>query len=108
MDQQGWKEVTISNSLDSYIHKKIRTCYGCKYLKHSLVKSGRNPIYNYMCEAEINTDKQHNLSVNGRPSIMFNVLHENIHGYVEPLEKCPFTQQIERDLKINNIIDDKN
>jgi len=100
MEQQGWKEVTISNSLDSYIHKKIRTCYGCKYLKHSLVKSGRNPIYNYICEAEISNEKL--------PSIMFNVLHENIHGYVEPSKRCPFTQQIERDLKINNIIDDKN
>lgn len=96
---EGWKEIEISNKLDSGIIKKIRTCGRCIYYQHRLLRSGRSPIYANLC-----THKDAKLSTG---SIYSGNLNQNLHGYVEPADWCPFTESIERELKINKIINEK-
>ncbi|MDB5144208.1 MAG: hypothetical protein JWQ66_2921 [Mucilaginibacter sp.] len=58
------------------------TCSGCKYHKHTLVKSGHDPIYRDDCVHESAPDKRMKLSFTG-----------NLRSYdhnVEPGDWCPF------------------
>lgn len=90
--REGWKEINLEG-------KKIRTCGRCQWYYHRLVKSGNNPIYANMC-THPDANKQ------GIGSLYKGNLDQNIHGYVEPAEWCPYTEAIERELKINQIIDE--
>lgn len=102
--REGWKEINLEG-------KKIRTCGRCQWYYHRLVKSGNNPIYANMCThpdaKEKGIIKLLRISQSqGIGSLYKGNLDQNIHGYVEPAEWCPYTEAIERELKINQIIDE--
>lgn len=60
-----------------------KSCVGCKYHKHALVKSGNNPIYRDDCEHETAPNKTFKLSFTGNLN--------NEDERVEPGHWCPFS-----------------
>lgn len=62
--------------------KFYKTCQGCKYLKHTLCKSGNDPIYRDDCTHETAPKEPMKLSFTG------NLL--NFDNNIEPGSWCPF------------------
>lgn len=79
-NNEGYSDITIPA-------QKIRTCSGCKYYSHSMVKSGNDPIYANNCtHLDVAKNDAHYFSI-------FSVegnLTENQSGYVVTPEWCPF------------------
>ena len=100
--REGYDEMMVNQIAGGGIQKQIKVCNGCKHLKHQLMKSGRDPIYWNTCLLEKDFAGYK----------MTSKLHENVYGYVEPPgfdgDKCPFHQQLLRDKKIKNIINENN
>ena len=97
---EGYEEIEILNN--SVIVKVIKSCNKCKYKKHTLLKSGKEPIYVEVCDAIEDRDRQ-GFKLNTK-------LHKNVYGYYEPPgfdgEECPFHQQLLREKTINNLLEE--
>lgn len=72
-EQAGPRTITIPE-------QHYRTCQYCKYYKHTMMKSGSDPIYNNSCMHP--SIKQPMFSVHGN-------LHKNSAGVIETPEWCP-------------------
>lgn len=59
-----------------------KSCSGCKYHKHTLVKSGYDPEYRDDCTHESAPKPRFKLSFTGNLN--------NDNGYAEPGDWCPF------------------
>lgn len=80
MKQEGPREVTIPET-------KIESCSGCTYYKHSLVKSGQNPIYKDTCtHSEI--PKEFKPMFHGG-----NLNKHHLFGVVETPHWCPIKKK---------------
>lgn len=60
-----------------------KTCSGCKYHKHTLVKSGHNPIYRDDCTHESAPVEKFAFSFTGN-------LESDSNHNVDPGDWCPF------------------
>jgi len=99
---EGYEEIDIINPLNSGIMKTIKSCNNCTHIKKSvLLKSGPNPIHMDLCNADSDV-----LILSKRK------IHKNVFGYYEPPgfdgEDCPFHQQLLRNKKIKNILNENN
>ena len=98
---EGYEEIEIQNPLNSGFIKIIKSCNKCQHKKHTLVKSGKDPIYIEVCSAIEERDSQ-GFKLNTK-------LHKNVFGYYEPPgfdgEECPFHQQLLRDKNINKLLE---
>jgi hypothetical protein len=97
---EGYEEIEIINPLNSGIMKVIKSCNNCKYKQHTLVKSGKNPIYIEVCGAIDEQDRQ--------GFKLYTKLHMNVYGYYESPgfdgEECPFHKQLLREKSINKLL----
>ena len=73
---EGYEEIEILNPGDNYISKIIKSCNNCQYKKHTLLRSGKYPIYIEVCKAIEDEDRQ-GFKLNTK-------LHKNVYGYYEP------------------------
>ena len=98
---EGYEEIEIQNPLNSGFIKIIKSCNKCQHKKHTLVKSGKDPIYIEVCSAIEERDSQ-SFKLNTK-------LLRNVFGYYEPPgfdgEECPFHQQLLRDKNINKLLE---
>lgn len=93
----GWVEVEYKNPLNNFMVENVKICNGCKFLKNQLIKSGKNPIYYYVCKAQ---------DLGRLKSI--DLHYSNLSGYIETGidgEVCPFNDQIVREQKIDDILE---
>jgi len=101
---EGYEEIEIQNPLNSGFIKIIKSCNKCQHKKHTLVKSGKDPIYIEVCSAIVEHREDWHP---GRKSEV--KLHKNVFGYYEPPgfdgEECPFHQQLLRDKNINKLLE---
>ena len=89
--REGWFEMDI-------VTQKFKTCTGCVHMQSKLIKSGRNPIRENIC----------NFNSESTEYKFKSVLSEKIHGYVKTPgidgNECPLNDQIIRNNKLNEIL----
>ena len=79
-EREGFTEITIPE-------QKFKTCSGCKFYSHYMVRSGNNPIYANDCN---HTDfRGENF---GTP----HKLNRSQNGYVVTPDWCPFLKPSEK------------
>ena len=88
--KEGYSKVVINNI--TYKH-----CNDCKFNQRRLIRSGRDPQYEIMCTSEL-VDKMY---------YTYKFLKEKYAGYTLTPGWCPYTESIEREEKINTLIDEK-
>jgi len=83
--KEGFSDVVIPET-------KVRTCCGCKYHDHAMIKSGMHPIYEDKCKhPDIYNIKTFTYA--GQLSDI------RVSGYIETPKWCPFLQTPKEEIK---------
>ena len=91
-------EDKIGPTLHIIPEQRVYSCWGCKYFRHQMVKSGFHPIYESSClkmnyEGTVLDDEE----------VKVNIIPLTIIDGKAPL-CCPYLKSEERNNKLNNLI----